>query len=133
MTTSETFSWSKIRRTYFYSIIIYRKINIFYVKSIHLLKKLLKSWFHERFWAWSHFIVPFQLWYLFPSIWREKNHILKISNFSWKLYVHYCISRIFYHSYKIPCLVHCMILRNLLWLYRFQLPWNWNPKKLSGK
>ena len=37
----------------------YGKIAIFSVKSTVLLKKLLKSWFHGNFWAWSRFIVLF--------------------------------------------------------------------------
>ena len=37
----------------------YGKINIFSVKATYLLKKLLKSWFHEIFWEWSRFIVLF--------------------------------------------------------------------------
>ena len=37
----------------------HRKINIFSVKLTFLLKKLLKSWFHEMFWAWSRFMVLF--------------------------------------------------------------------------
>ena len=37
----------------------YGKINSFSVKSTFLLKKLLKSWFHEFFWAWSCFLVLF--------------------------------------------------------------------------
>ena len=34
-------------------------INIFSVKSTSLLKISLWSWFHGKFWAWSHFIVLF--------------------------------------------------------------------------
>ena len=37
----------------------YGKINIFSVKSTFLLKKLLNSWFHEKKFAWSRFVVLF--------------------------------------------------------------------------
>ena len=51
-------------------------INIFSVKSTVLLKKLLKGWFHEIFWAWSHFTVFFLLSLLcarFRQKFRESN------------------------------------------------------------
>ena len=35
------------------------KFKTFSVKSTFLLKKLVKSWFHGNFWAWSRFIVFF--------------------------------------------------------------------------
>ena len=66
----------------------YGKINIFSVKSTILLNKLLKRWFHEKFWVWSHFIVLFHnfgIWLtpLFHKKFREINFLLKNCTLSW--------------------------------------------------
>ena len=51
------------------------KITIFSVKSTFLLKKLLKSWFHEFFEAWSCFMVLFHCACTFlQSSWKNSSN-----------------------------------------------------------
>ena len=57
------------------------KIIIFSVKSTFLLKKLLKSWFHGNFWAWSRFIVIFNTVHSQLFAW---NHFILETDFTEK-------------------------------------------------
>ena len=60
----------KMRSRFFY-----RKINIF----TFLLKKLVKSWFHEIFWVWSRFPVFSTLCHIYYTKISWKQRLVKFS------------------------------------------------------
>ena len=92
-----TFLVHIVEKYYKMRSLILRKINIFSVKSTFFV---LKSWFHEIFWVWSHFTVHFHttvLWIL----------ISKMTFYPWNQFIH-SIYRVFHlKSWYFKWLMHC--------------------------